>query len=424
MGLIHPTGNPFAHQAAQGLAELGVLAEIITGIAYNPHDPLAQRIQSLSPALGRELARRTWIPPQGIKIHHYPLREILRILLLKARIPQRLGYSPQGLTDWVYRSLDRTVAHRHLHRWGGVYAYEDGAATVFEAAKRQGKLCIYDLPIVYYRQSQAIQQRESDRFPALAPALLSLREPAAKLARKDRELQLADQIIVPSTVVKASLAPTGIPPERITVIPFGAPGETFTPGIQEQEILRVLFVGRVGPRKGVHYLLEAWRSLSLPDAELHLIGMNEFPPGWLPPGNPQIHYHGSIPHAQLLPHYQRASLFVFPSLIEGLALVQLEAMACGLPLLTTANAGATDIITDGVEGWIIPAGDVGALVTQLRWAADHPEELQRMGRAARQRAEVLTWQRYREGLKAVLSVAFSNSRNMLENPTLRMPDQI
>lgn len=403
MGLIHPTGNPFAHHAAQALAELGVLEAIVTGIAYNPHHPLAQRIQRLAPPLGRELARRTWLPPQGIKIHSYPLREILRILLLRARIPQRLGYSPQVLTDWVYRSLDRTVARRHLHRWQGVYGYEDGAATVFERAKRQGKLCIYDLPIVYYRQSQAIQQQERDRFPALAPALLSLREPPAKLARKDRELQLADRIIVPSTVVKASLAPTGIPPERITVIPFGAPSEIFTPGVRGAEPLRVLFVGRVGPRKGVHYLLEAWRSLSLPEAELHLIGVNEFPPGWLPPGNPQIHYHGSIPHAQLLPHYRRASLFVFPSLIEGLALVQLEAMACGLPLLTTANAGATDIITDGVEGWIIPAGDVEALVAKLRWAHGHPEELQRMGQAARQRAEVLTWQRYREQLKQALA---------------------
>lgn len=403
MGLIHPTGNPFAHHAAQALAELGVLEAIITGIAYNPQNSLARAIQRLSPHLSRELARRTWLPPEGITIHSYPLREMVRILLLRARIPQRLGYSPQVLTDWVYRSLDRTVARRHLHRWQGVYGYEDGAATVFEMAKRQGKLCIYDLPIVYYRESQAIQQRESDRFPALAPALLSLREPPAKLARKDRELQLADRIIVPSTVVKASLAPTGIPPERITVIPFGAPAETFTPEIRVKETFRALFVGRVGPRKGVHYLLEAWRSLSLPEAELHLIGVNEFPPGWLPPGNPQIHYHGSIPHAQLLPHYRRASLFVFPSLIEGLALVQLEAMACGLPLLTTANAGATDIITDGVEGWIIPAGDVGALVAKLRWAYAHPEELQRMGQAARQRAEVLTWQRYREELKQALA---------------------
>ncbi|TVQ57940.1 MAG: glycosyltransferase family 1 protein [Spirulina sp. DLM2.Bin59] len=403
IGLIHPTGNPFAHQAAQALAELGVLAGIITGIAYNPQAPLAQALQRLAPALDRELARRRWLPPRGIKIHSYPLREILRIVLLRGRIPQRLGYSPQGLTDWVYRSLDRTVARRHLQRWQGVYGYEDGAATMFERAKGQGKLCIYDLPIVYYRHSQAIQQREGDRFPALAPALLSLREPPAKLARKDQELQLADRIIVPSTVVKASLAPTGIPSERITVIPFGAPSETFTPSIRERETLRVLFVGRVGPRKGVHYLLEAWRSLSYPDAELHLIGINEFPPGWLPPGNPQIHYHGSIPHAQLLPHYQRASLFVFPSLIEGVALVQLEAMACGLPILTTANAGATDIITDGVEGWIIPAGDVGALVAKLDWAHGHPEELQRMGQAARQRAEVLTWQRYREGLKQALA---------------------
>ncbi|WP_072622572.1 glycosyltransferase family 4 protein [Spirulina major] len=403
IGLIHPTGNPFARQAAQALAELGELGAIATSLAYNPDRPWAKSLSHRAPALAQELSRRTWIAPPGVPLYPYPTREILRLLLLRTGLPQRCGYNPQRLTDWVYRGVDRAVARHHLHRWAGVYAYEDGAAAMFAIAASLGLTCFYDLPIVYYRRSQQIQQAEADRFPELAPALLSLHEPAAKLARKDFELHHADRIIVPSTQVKQSLAPTGIDPDRVSVVPFGAPVDYLYPSPQRDRPVRILFVGRVGPRKGVHHLIQGWRSLQPLAAELHLVGINEFPPGWLDPERDRFTYHPSIPHHHLIHHYHRASVFVLPSLIEGLALVLLEAMACGLPIITTPNSGAADILTDGVEGWLIPAGDAEAIASRLQWCVEHPDELAAMGRAARRRAEIYTWERYRTRLKTVIT---------------------
>jgi glycosyltransferase involved in cell wall biosynthesis len=89
---------------------------------------------------------------------------------------------------------------------------------------------------------------------------------------------------------------------------------------------------------------------------------------------------------------------VLPSLVEGLALVQLEAMACGIPLITTPNAGGSDIVTDGVDGFVIPIRNVEVLKEKLEWCYSHPLELAEMGYAARRKAEQMTWDLYRHRL--------------------------
>jgi alpha-maltose-1-phosphate synthase len=172
----------------------------------------------------------------------------------------------------------------------------------------------------------------------------------------------------------------------------------FHPQTKTDKLFRALFVGRVGPRKGFHYLLQAWQELHLPDAELLAIGINEFPNNWLTQYQDIFRYIPSLPHAALNEYYSTASVFVFPSLVEGFGLVLLEAMACGIPVITTPNTAGPDILTDGVEGFIVPIRDVAALKEKLEWCYSHPEELAQMGKAARQKAEQLTWGLYRQQL--------------------------
>jgi glycosyltransferase involved in cell wall biosynthesis len=105
-----------------------------------------------------------------------------------------------------------------------------------------------------------------------------------------------------------------------------------------------------------------------------------------------------VPHAALNTYYSSASVLVFPSLVEGFGLVLLEAMASGIPIITTCNTAGPDIIADGVEGFIIPIRDVESLKEKLEWCYRHPQELAEMGRSARQTAEKLTWNRYRQKL--------------------------
>lgn len=400
ISLIHITGNPNSRNCAMALSEIGCLQKIITTIAYNPESPWADYLNFLPEPIRKplvhELGRRTWIAPQGASIYLYPWQEILRVSLVRTGLGRRLGFGSQGPIEWVYASLDDYVAKHHLQGIDAIYAYEDGAATTFHAAKQQGILCLYELPILFYRMSRDIQYEERQRFPELASALEGIQDSARKIERKEQEIQLADHIFVPSSFVQSSLLSAGVKPEKVSVIPYGAPIDYFRPQTKPSQGFCALFVGRVGPRKGVHYLLQAWQKLQLPDAQLLLIGINEFPERWLAQYTDVFRYIPSVPHKLLNEYYSAADVLVLPSLVEGFPLVLLEAMACGIPVITTPNAGGYDFLTDGVEGFVVPVRDVETLQEKLEWCYRHPQELLEMGQAARRKAEQLNWNLYRQ----------------------------
>lgn len=402
ISLTHPTGNPNSREAAIALWEKNFLHEIITTIAYNPQGYLSQCLnllpKKISSSVARELGRRTWMAPTDTAMQTHFWREAMRVTLVKAGLSCRLGLGHQGPIDWVYTSLDRHVAKHHLREVNAVYAYEDGAAATFRQAKKMGITCFYDLPIPFYRTIAEIHRTEAQLFPDLTSVLRAIHEPASKIERKQQESQLADRIFVASSVTQNSLLNAGIKPEKISVIPYGAPVEYFQPKLKNDKLFRALYVGRVAAHKGIQYLLPAWKELRLPEAELLLVGVNDFPQGWLSQYSDLFQHVPSVPHASLNEYYSTANVLVFPSLIEGFGAVVLEAMACGIPVITTSNVGAADILTDGVEGFIIPIRDVEALKEKLEWCYTHPQELAEMGKAARRKAEQLTWGRYRQQL--------------------------
>ena len=211
---MHPTGNPNSRQAALAFGEAHLLQEIITTIAYNPQGALAQYLSLLPPKISirvrDELERRAWIAPVDGFMRMHSWREVIRLVLVKAGLSNRLGLNYQGLIDWIYTSLDRHVARHHLSDIDAIYCYEDGAATTFQAAKQQGILCLYDLPILFYRTSRTIQAQEAELFPELSPALQAVREPAWKIQRKEQEIQLADHIFVASSMTEKSLLDVGV----------------------------------------------------------------------------------------------------------------------------------------------------------------------------------------------------------------------
>ena len=402
---LHPTGNPNSKNAALAFKENELLAEVITAL-YIPNGSLLRKISRFVPnrikkQYQAELDNRTW---KGIDdtflMGACPLAELLRIILCRFKANRFLGIPDTMLTDRIFYSSDRFAAKRLLNttRVDAVYAFEDSAAVSFACAKKRGLLCLYDLPIFFYRKCRQILAEEAAQFPEFAPILAALHEPAWKIERKEMEARLADYIFVPSLMTKKSLTDFNIPPEKIIILPYGAPVDYFAPAPKNDATFRALFVGQIGPRKGVHYLLKAWDDLRLKNAELRLVGGNWFPEGYVNRFDETIRYFPPVPHVLLAGHFQLASVFVFPSLVEGLSLALLEAMACGIPVVTTPNSGGADIITDGVEGFIIPIRDIEALKQKLEWSYSHPEALAEMGRAARKKAEELSWDLYRKRL--------------------------
>jgi glycosyltransferase involved in cell wall biosynthesis len=167
---------------------------------------------------------------------------------------------------------------------------------------------------------------------------------------------------------------------------------------------RVAYVGMISFWKGIHYLLEAWEQLALPNAELLLCGTPEkafkekFGRFW---HTPSIRFLG---HVDPLPFLQQSSVFCFPSLSEGCPQAIIEAMACGLPVIATENSGS--LARNGKEGFVVPIRDSGALAAKIRFFYENPRPARQMGAAAARRAKEFSIERYSERFAGSIEDAY------------------
>jgi len=163
--------------------------------------------------------------------------------------------------------------------------------------------------------------------------------------------------------------------------------------------LRVLHVGRVSPRKGVHYLVDA--VTRVPDARLTLVGALDAGMDAILRGKACVTAVGAVPGSALPRWYGDADVFCLLSVEEGLAMVIAQAMAMGLPVIATPNTGAEELIEDGVTGFIVPARDPAAAAARLHELAGAPELRREIGRRARARvADGFGWAHYGERARA------------------------
>ncbi len=231
---------------------------------------------------------------------------------------------------------------------------------------------------------------------------LVYRHSKAALRRAITELETADYILIPSDFVRASFRSMDFPDSRILQVPFGADLDRFRPATRpESEVFRVLFMGQIGLRKGVPHLLQAWELLAWSNAELWLVGRLE--PSfrsifrrWERLSGIRLVGYVNDPIALL----QQADVFAFPTIEEGSALVIYEALACGLPVVTTPNAGS--VVQDGDQGYLVPIRDVHALADRLERLRANPRRRIKMGSAARERANSYSWDTHGDLLSETL----------------------
>jgi glycosyltransferase involved in cell wall biosynthesis len=165
-------------------------------------------------------------------------------------------------------------------------------------------------------------------------------------------------------------------------------------------------VGCAGPRKGFLDLLKAFSLLNHPRKRLVLIGSISSEAKALLESADQssIELLGSVDNAQLREHYSRASVFVLPSIEEGLAMVIGEAMACGCPVIASTNTGASELIANGVDGFIVPIRSPELIAERLQLLADDPDLRQGIGHAALARVQQLGgWDAYGDVWQAALT---------------------
>jgi starch synthase len=217
-------------------------------------------------------------------------------------------------------------------------------------------------------------------------------------AREDEIYAMADGITVPSHFAARSFVEMGIPAEKVHTIPYGVRLEKFTPTSEPPaDGFEALFVGGVGLRKGIPYLLEAFAQVRHPNKRLRIVGAlsREMAPVLATLPQHHVEFLGLQSQQRVAELMSGSHLLVLPSIEEGLALVQGQSMACGCPVLATTNTGAEDLFTDGVEGFIVPIRDVEALRDRMQLICDDPALQQKMRAAGLERVKSLGgWETY------------------------------
>jgi glycosyltransferase involved in cell wall biosynthesis len=399
--LSHPTGNEFVRAALAAFDRAGMLGEFWTTLSWNSNS-LINRV--LPPKFREMLQRRSFPESIRSRTHVVPLREMFRLF------EGAVGVTSQHETGWfsadaVLRELDQKVADRlcKINICDSVYAYEDGALKSFHAAAARDFKRIYDLPIAYWETSQRLLREEAERYPDWEPTLGATRDSDEKLSRKTQELELAQLVVCPSRFVLESLPPEARAQAKCLVAPFGSPiVDLNTDARKNSGPLRVLFTGALTQRKGLADLFEAMKLVRAKNVELVVMGSLLRPLSWYRDRFANFIYERPRPHGEVLSLMQSCHVFVLPSIVEGRALVQQEAMACGLPVVATRNAGADDVIVDGETGFLVPIRSPGAVAEKINWCAANRPLVDGMGIAARKRAAEFTWRAYGESVVAAV----------------------
>ncbi len=378
--------NAHLYQVGQAMEEAGALCRYILPFGGFPlRHPVV-------------FSRRS---PAGISkssLEHHPAWDIARLAASKLRLPDPwidLIWEREELS--FDKACSRSVASERPDVFLGV---EHAALASLRESSRIGTAAGLIYPSLHHLFRKKWLDPELARYPELLSrsARIIRERDASRDYRRDEEMRAAEFIHANSATTARSLVEAGYPPDRIITVPLGAP-----PAIAESELAShppdvptALFAGNVALHKGAHHLIEAWRRVAgTRNARLDLYGAWALPESFRPSRGENIHAHGRVPHEVVRDAMRRASVLVLPSVCDGFGMVVTEAMAQGLPVICSLNAGASQMVVDGVNGFVVPAADPERLGERLTWCVENPMELLAMGRNAAETARHWSWADFR-----------------------------
>ncbi len=342
-----------AHAIAYGLNETSIPANLVTSLRWSPVRLLSSLLDST---------------------HYYAAKK-----------------------RWLDRHSARLVTRENfdlVHTWSG------DCLQTLKAAKAKGIPSLLEIPTWHRHKgtpkSHLPNRKERQTLTARGWAgwknrLLITRQETLE------EYALASLILVLSAKAEETFLAEGFPKEKLFRHHRGVDTLRFTPASRPPDTFRVVFVGSLVKRKGVHILLQVWDQLALPHAELVLVGTPhpEIQPYLEKYGSPSVKLPGFVHN--VAEHYRNAAIHVFPSSCEGSAKCTYEAAACGLPQITTREAG--DVVEHDISGLIIPPENPNALASALLRLYEDRSLATAMGAAARLRVEQhFTWNHFGNNL--------------------------
>lgn len=390
--VVH-AGRRDNYQVALALHEVGLLNKLVTELYFPGEKHIIQQLFTLFKK--KQLLRLRFI--EGLPSSHVSVSKSALLMSGVIKILRTAKYYPvQG------EMLGSKASRIALKNNSPVISYSTYAKEALKSQQVKHRILFQHHP--HPASVRKIFEEELALNPSSANSLQSEYE----LSLSDGEMEdfmkepfLANNWMAASSFTAKTLMEHGVPAAGIHIIPYGVNVQDFPPKekYNKTEKLKVIFVGSFNQRKGLAYLLEAIRKIDSKEIELILVGRGIIDKELLASYSDILNdIRINVSHAKLLASFYEADVFVLPSIAEGFAQVLLEAMSCGLPIITTENTAGPDIITNGKEGFIIPIRDVAALVQKLSLFITNPDLVENMGRAASIKAAYFTWERFRAGI--------------------------
>lgn len=378
------------------LEEHGMLERLYTDLCAAKGWPraLARLPRRLRPAAVARLAARD---PGGVprsRIHSLSAFG-LAYACRRAAIRTPSGYTAVHL--WAGRAFCERIVRNGLRDAAGVYAFNSAALELLRHARRHGLAAVLEQTLAPAEIEDRVLAAERDRFPGWEQAG-DVRRPEF-IERERAEWDAATTILCGSEFVRRGIAECGGPAGRCAVVPYGVDPRT-EPRVREPHSpLRVLTAGALCLRKGSPYLLEAARLLGA-RAHFRAVGPIAVTPRAAQALAEHLELAGPAPRSAMAAHYGWADVFLLPTLLEGSATVCYEALAAGLPVITTPEAGSP--VRDGIEGFLVPSRAPEAIAARLERLIALPELLPELSRNAIARSLEFTVARYARRLIAAL----------------------
>lgn len=340
----------------------------------------------------------------GRAVHARPLSEVV------VRAARRWGSAAlAAAADVRCRQWYERSARRALARLGGnVFVGWSGTSlSLVRDARARGMITVVERGSSHIVEQEENLAREYASFGIRMPPF-----DRSIVAEELQEYAEADLIAVPSDFVVQSFLQRGFPRERLLVNPYGADLSAFAPAPEPHAGFRIIQVGAVAIRKGFRYVIEAFAQADLPDAELWFVGpVSAEAAGFLRDHpDPRVKFHGRVPQHDLPGWYNRCDVACLGSIEEGMAMVLLQAAACGLPIVCTENTGGRDLVGRDECGIVVPPRSVAGLAAAFRRLHADRDLARRLGREARHRSETTySWEKYGERAIAAYTRALAGT---------------
>ena len=335
--------------------------------------------------------RNEELPSEKVKTFPW----IRTFLMAKWRFGFVNPWLDRELNWWASLSLDAYAASQ-LKECDVFVGLSGAGLKTGTLAKKRGGRYICDRGSTHVRFVERIMreefQRWGQRFPGIDPR---------GVAREEQEYFTADVVTVPSQFCVRSFIEMGVPPEKMRKIPYGVELSLFRKVADPPaETFEVLFVGQVSFRKGIPYLLEAFKLLKHPHKRLRIVGSMQSEMKAFLQGRHlnDVEFTGSVPQRDLMPIMSSSHVMVLPSIEDGLGLVLGQAMACGCPVICSTNTGGEELLDEKQREFVVPIRDVGAIRERLESLCQDKQLQQTASAAALQSVRNLGGWNYYGGL--------------------------